>query len=622
MANTTVELFEEQVHQSSVRPALHRYRDGMWEDFTWKEWWDASERIAAGLMTGEELSEGDRVCLVSSTRVEWVVVDMGLAMAGAVSVALHPAVSAEELGRVVAQNDVTTVIVEDPVQLGKVVEACRIGPGIDRVIYFEEDVLVDAPERGGRDFVRLEGVGVPQDLEVKSLDHVRGRGREALAADSRVVARRRRSIDGDTVAAILYTAGVSARPRGVVLTHQNLAAQIEALSALHLFSSQDVQLLNLPLAHIFARMLYLAAVGYGMATVFGRGAHRLVDDLAEMRPTLMASVPRVYERLQEEIEERIRKRKWRSRLLPVAVEVGNAVRNRLHGGDRVGPVLRWEHRFFRRILLEDVRQWLGGEMRFLISGGAPLAKETIEFFFAAGVLLLEGYGLTETAGAVSFNMPDDFRFGSVGRPLPGVDVTLAEDGEILVRGKTVMRSYVCDDGEEEGFHEDRWLHTGDIGRFDPDGFLYLTDRKREVIVTSTGKHVVPSGLEEGLCEHPMVAHAVVVGEGRPFLGALLGLEPDGVLEFVKGSEIDTRLSVRELTEHPRIKQELRRHVDEVNRARASYEHVRRFSILPEFLTTGNRMVTMSGTLRRTEVLRRYRTEVEALFDNDRRPSGG
>ena len=622
MVETIVELFEEQVHRSSVRHALRRHHDGYWEEFTWQEWWDASERVAAGLISAG-VEPGEKICLIASTRLEWVVVDMGIIMAGAVCVPLHPATTAEELSHVLSENEIRKVVVENPLQLAKIVEAGEDETPVERVIYFDDDVLVAASGRRGGDVVRLESLGVPKTLELESLDDTMSRGRVALAEEPRFVANRRREIDGQRVATILYTAGVSHQPRGVALTHANLAAQVDALSALQLFSSDDVQLLFLPLAHIFSRMLVLAAIGYGMTTVFARGRDHLVEDLAEVKPTLMASVPWMYESLQREIVDRIRRRRVRSKLLPVALEVGKAVRRRVQGDDRVGMVLGMEHKLFSRLLLEDVHQWLGGEMRFLICGGAPLAEETSEFFFAAGVLLLEGYGLTEASGAVAFNMPDDFRIGSVGKPLPGVDITIAEDGEILVRGDTVMHSYVEEEGEDvRGLDEEGWLHTGDLGRFDGDGFLYVTDRKADMIITSTGEHLAPGALEKELCGHLLVAQAVIVGEGRPYLGALLALDPQGVLEFVKRQGLDFELSVQQLTEHRQLRRELRNHVDELNRRRASYEHIRRFAVLPEFLSPQNRTLTPSGQLRKAEVLKRYSQQLEELFSLPRQVDGG
>lgn len=613
MVETIVELFEEQVHRSSVRPALRRHREGYWEEFSWKQWWDASERVAAGLIDAG-VQSGDRVCVISSTRVEWVVVDMGIAMAAAVTVPVHPASTPEELGRVLDENDVETLVVEDPLQLAKLVEADDGDLGVRRIVYIDDDVPVATAGHTRGDVVRIESLGVSDDVDIQSLDALRSRGRAALTDEPRFVARRRRSIDGQTVATIVYTAGVSAQARGVVLTHANVTSQVEALSTLKLFSSDDIQLLFLPLAHVFARMLVWAAIGYGMTTAFGRGMERLVDDLAQVKPTLMASVPRVYERLQDEIVERIERRRLRSRLLPVALEVGKAVRKRVQGGDRVGMVLGMEHRLFSRLLLEDVRQWLGGRMRFLICGGAPLSEQVSEFFFAAGVLLLEGYGLTEASGAVAFNMPDDFRIGSVGKPLPGVDVTIAEDGEILIRGDTVMRRYVNSADEVVGIDAEGWFHTGDIGRFDSDGFLYLTDRKRDVIITSTGGQVVATTLETELCDHDLVAHAMVVGEGKPYLAALLALQPDALLDFAEDRGLDPDLSVRQLTTHRSVHRQLGEHVEEVNRRRPGYARIRRYSVIPEFLSAQNRTLSPSGQLRRAEILRRFAEDVRELFD--------
>ena len=617
MSQTVVELFEEQVHRSSVRPALRRFHDGIWEEFTWTEWWDLSERVAAGLMECG-LAPGDTICVLASTRMEWVIADMAIAMAGAISIPLHAATAPRQLGKVLAENQTTIIIVEDPVQLGKLLEIQDSTPSLTHIIYLDQDVLVES-QRGGGEFLRIRSMALPADIEVLSLDATGARGRAALSEDPRFVARRRREIDGDTTATILYTAGVSGDPRGVILTHSNLAAQVEALSALQLFSRDDVQLLFLPLAHIFSRVLYLAAVGYGMLSVFGRGPGRLVDDLAEIQPTLLASVPRVYERLHQELVDRIQQRGVRAHLLPAALEVGKTVSRRTQGGNRVGVFLRWEHRIFSRLLLEDVRQWLGGRMRFLLSGGAPLAKETAEFFFAAGVSLLEGYGLTETSGVVSCNMPDDFRLGSVGRLLPGIDVTIAEDGEILVRGDTVMKGYV---GEGEGRQDQRlravdqdgWFHTGDIGHFDARGYLFLTDRKRDLIVTSTGKHIVAAPLERALCDHPLIAHAIVLGEGRPYLGALVAVDPDGLLQFVDQNKINGDRPIRQLTADPRVSQELRSHIDRVNKERSTYEHIRKIAVLPVFLSTQNQMLTASGNLRRAEVVQSFEDIVANLFE--------
>lgn len=612
MAQTMLELFEEQVHRSSVRPALRRFHDGLWEEWTWKEWWDAAERFAAGLMT-HGVEAGDRIGLISSTRLEWAVADMGIAMAGAISVPLAEVASVHQISQVLKENQIRLVLVEDPIQVEKVLQAREVTPFIERIIYLDQDVLVESEGQRG-EFLRLASLVVPRAIKLSSFDEVSARGRASLAEDPRFVAGRRREIGPDSTATIVYTAGVMATPRGVVLTHANLGAQVEALAALQLFGSDDVQLLFLPLAHIFSRVLYLAALAYGMTTVFGRGMPDLMEDLAEVKPTLFASVPRVYERLQQEILEKVTRGGVKERLFPVALEIGKIVRRRSQEGERVGLFLGWEHKIFSRFLLQQVREDLGGKIKFLICGGAPLDKKVAEFFSTSGVLLLEGYGMTEASGAVCFNMPDDYRLGSVGRPLPGVDVTIAEDGEILVRGRTVMRGYLRpDQSVEEGNDEEGWFHTGDLGYFDREGFLFLTDRKRERILTSLGIFVQPGPIEQALREHPLISHALVVGEGRPAVSALLGLDPAGLIEFFEREGLPSERPVRDLLEHQKVRQELQRHLDVLNQTRAAHEAVAGFAIVPEFFTVHNQALTPSGELRRSEVLRRWGHLVDELY---------
>lgn len=480
MTRTVVELFEEQVHRSSVRPALRYYRDGAWEQASWKEWWDRSERLAAGLLDGG-VDPGEAIALVMSTRMEWGIADMGIAMTRGSCLALDAGLDADELVRALAENQVRTAILEGPMQVAVLSGRAQDLPELRRLIVVEEDALVQTAGVG-RSLLRMESLTLPKRWEVLTVEAVTATGRHRLTAEPRFVANRRREIQSEDVAAILYTAGVTAPARGVRLSHKNLAAQLKSLAAMQLFTSEDVQLIFLPLSNMFGRVLYLAAVGYGMTSAFGRGYHRLLEDLAEVQPTLLASVPQVYESLREDLVRRVERRGPRSRLLPLALRVGRTVSRRVQGDDPVGLILAMEHRLFSRLLLEDVRQRLGGRMRFLISAGAPLNPETAQFFFSTGVLILEGYGLTETAGAVTFNLPDDFRFGSVGKALPRVEVAIDERGEVLIRGETVMVGFVSDEVSGEGqpvVDEDGWFHTGDRGRFDREGFLFLDGRVKE-----------------------------------------------------------------------------------------------------------------------------------------------
>ncbi|TXD37641.1 AMP-binding protein [Lujinxingia vulgaris] len=615
MVNTLVELFEEQVQRSSVRVAMRFYEDQAWTARTWRDWWERSERIAAGLMA-LGIEAGDHVALIASTRPAWVEADMGIAMAGAATVALHPAAGEAGIAAALSHCKPGVVIVEDPVQMARLVAIPEALASVRAVIYVDADVMVKTRGGRARELMRVDAFQLPEHIARLSIDELGQQGRRKLAEDSRYVASRRRQITPEMNAAVVFTAGTSAEPRAISLTHHNLVAQVEAMSALRLFSFDDVQLLFLPLAHVFARVLYLAGMGSGMTVAFGRGARHLLDDLEEVRPTLLASVPWVYERLQAEIVSRVEERGLRAQLMPLALEVGKTVRRRMLGGQPASRLLRWEHAFFSKVLLEDVRERLGGRMRFLISGGAPLRPEITEFFFSTGVQLLEGYGLTEACGAVAFNLPEDVRIGSVGRALPGVDVTLAEDGEVLVRGDTVAHGLT--QGEGAGQVDARgWLHTGDIGRFDREGFLFIVDRKREVVMTSTGRQIAPGPLESALEEFELIAHAVLVGEGLPFVSALVALNPDRLLEFVQAQGLDYRASVRELTTHPTVHQALMGHLDEVNRRHAVAERIRRIAVIPEFLSVADQTLTASGEVRRPVVLERYQALVDSLYADRR-----
>ncbi len=605
MSDTLVELFETQVQRLGVRSALQYYHDGEWEELTWKEWWDASERLAAGLIE-QGVGPNERVGLMASTRREWVVADMAIAMAGAVSVAIDPAMTVRELTRVVDQTGLETLVVEHPLHVSRVVELVRQGQPIHSLIYMDGHLHTAREGRVGGDLIRIEEVAVPPKMEVWPLAEAMQRGRRALSGEPRYVASRRRSLEGTREATVVFTSGVSDRPEGVRLSHANLVAQIEGLSALQLFGNEEKQLLTLPLAQIFGRLMYLAALGYGMTTAFGRGPAYMRADLEETSPTLMACVPKLVERLRAVITDRLKQRGMRGAWLVDALD-----------SDEEGRWQRFKRRRLADSFSDDVQRWMGGQMAHLICGGAPLARREHRFFEAFDYRVLEGYGLTESAGGVSFNMPDDFRVGSVGKPLPGADVTIAEDGEVLVRGEMVMMGYLGGDVDEaRGVDEAGWLHTGDVGEFDSDGFLYLRDRKTELIVTSTGRHVATQGLEKALAEHPLVAQAVVVGEGRPYLGAMIGLEADELLSFVKEQRLDEGQSVEALTQHRRVRAAVREHVERINRQRNRRERVRQFGILPQFLSVQQRTLTPSGTVRRREVMERYADEIEALFEGE------
>ncbi len=475
MSETLLDLFEQRVNQSGSRGALRRKVNGCWEQQSWKDWWEQSERIAAGLME-LGVGVGDRVAILCNTRMEWAWVDMAVAMLGGVLVPVNPVDDPAHCARVFSECRVRVVVAEDASQVDKVVEAGLLA-GWDRpanlsIVYIESDAVMDTADWKGRTLVRLDDVA--HGGELRSLEHVAELGRRALSDNHQCVLVRRRAIKADDLASIMYTSGGRGEVRGVMLTHGNFARQVKALGELELFGEDDVHLLWLPLSHVFGRMILMASVGFGVETVFGQGLSKLVENMREIEPTFVAGVPKVYERIMDGFIDRAQLRPVRGRLFHLALDLGRGISRSLQRGEPVGKLVGWEHGMLSEWIFKEIHGVFGRRLRFLISGGTKLDSKIAEFYHAAGLLILEGYGQTETTGALSFNVLDGYRFGTVGRPLPGVDVTISEAGEVWVRSENVMRGYVGADGEcVRGVCEAGWLNTGDPGYFDDDGFLVI-----------------------------------------------------------------------------------------------------------------------------------------------------
>ncbi len=442
------------------------------------------------------------------------------------------------------------------------------------------------------------------------------RGRERLAADPEAFERTARAVRPDQLATLIYTSGTTGRPKGVELTHDCWVYEAEGIAALGLLGEDDVQFLWLPLAHSFGKVLEAAQLAVGFRTAIDGRVDRIVDNLAAVRPTFVAAVPRIFEKV-------------RARILAGA-ESGSAVKRRLFAwamgvGQRVsalrqagaGPrgALRWQHALAHRLVFSKIQARFGGRLRFFISGSAPLSKDLAEFFHAAGVLILEGYGLTETSAATFFNRPDAYRFGTVGRPLPGTEVRLApEDNEVLVRGRGVMRGYHhMPEATADCLTADGWLRTGDIGALD-DGFLRITDRKKDLIKTSGGKYVAPQALESRLkLACPYVSQVLVHGNNRHYCTALVALDPEAIAAWSRETGLGD-LAYDDLVRHERVHALVAEHVARLNRELASFETLKRFAILPADLSVESGDLTPSLKLKRKAVEARYGALLDSLYD--------
>lgn len=605
---TILEVFESRVNQSSARPALRRRIESVWTSVSWKEWWEASERLAAGLIE-VGVQAGDRVLLLSETRVEWVICDMAIQMLGGVTVPVYPSLGPVLVQHIALDSGAVAAIVSDPIQLDKLVEHRQTLSALRSVFWIEREAVRAQADFRGRFGARIDEVLGDLDPWNRSLEQLAANGRRVLAADGSVVSRRRRHVRSEDVATIVYTSGTTGEPRGVILTQRNLVAQVLALADLQIFAEDDVQVLFLPLAHIFARVLYLAAVGYGIETAVPDDMRNLLADMQEVEPTFFAAVPQLFDQVRAKIERDGAHGPLGGQIFRVAGRLGTAADRAqqtlvpTRRADRIGRTI------LDRIRPDRARQLFGGRVRFAISGGAPLSGETLDFFASFGLELLQGYGLTETTAVATLNVPADKRWGSVGRPLRGVDMTIDEDGEVLVRGDSVSAGYWHDDEATANSRDaDGWYRTGDLGEFDRDGFLHITGRKKELIVTAGGKNVAPVPLEAALERIAVVERAVVFGDRRPFVVALLVLHDDAVSGWAAAHGIGRD----EVTSHPEFVAALDVAIDAVNREAGGYAAVKRWGVVGP-LSEAAGTLTATGKLRRTAIAELHAVALERLY---------
>jgi long-chain acyl-CoA synthetase len=563
-----------------------RVRDGeRWSETTFADVGAAATRIAAGLIEAG-IRPGDRVAIIGDTRPEWTLVDCGALCAGAIVVPIYQTSSPEECRYVLAHAGARVVFCEDASQVAKIQQVRDVLPALERVISIEP----------------VEHVESLSEFQL------------AVSASAEETVRARASkVDADDVATIVYTSGTTGPPKGCELTHRNCVATVRMYAGQVQFPPGSVIFMFLPLAHALARMVEFVALDAGVTlSYWGRDPKRLLDDLAAARPTHFPSVPRVFEKVHgRALGAAEDAGAARRRLFDWAVATGAAYRAAVRDGGTAGRLLRARHRVADRLILHRVRDLFGGELQLGLTGAAPIGREVLDFFDACGVPVLEGYGLTETCAAATLNTPVAMRFGTVGQALPGCDVAIADDGEILLRGRMVFRGYRNDPDATASALVDGWLRTGDLGHKDPDGFLSITGRKKDLIITSSGKNITPSNLETALRESRWISEAVVFGDGKPYLVALLTLDRDelGTLAERAGVEPDSTILAR----HPRVLAEVQADVDAVNARFARIEQIKRFSILEHDFAQAEGEVTPTLKVKRAAVADRYAGLLEALY---------
>ncbi len=481
-ADTLARMFWDRVEKSAGRPAQSFKQGAGWKTVTWREVGDNVRELALGLIAlGRQ--KGEQVALLSASRAEWVQADFAIFSAGCVTVPVYPSYPPDLIAYVINDSEAKTLIVEDPAQLAKALQARDKMPGLEQIVV-------------------IAGYDAPQPPRtVMTWTSLRRLGRESEAAHKSTLAERVTTTGPADLATIVYTSGTTGPPKGVLQTHANHIAAVSASKQRTPVEEGWVHLLFLPLAHSFARLESFLGVAHGLTTAFAENLDKVGENLREVRPHFICSVPRVFEKLYAKILTGVEAGSpAKQKIFRWAVGVGRDVSRHQQRGEPVPAALEWKRKLAHKLVFSKLHAALGGRLQWAVSGGAPLSRDIAEFFHAAGILLLEGYGLTETCPALTFNQPTRFKFGSVGQALSGVELKIAPDGEILARGPNIAtRGYFKQpDATKEVFEPSGWFHTGDIGTLDADGFLFITDRKKDLIVTAGGMNIAPQNVENML----------------------------------------------------------------------------------------------------------------------------
>lgn len=566
-----------------------------WDELTWRQLGDKVWTLAAGLIDLGVQPE-DRVSLASSTRIEWVLCDYAIMAAGGATTTIYPTSISDDVAFIVDNSGSKVVLAENAEQVDKLREVRDAIPDVSTVVVFDTE-------------------GVQLDDWVISLTDLEERGAALLAADPSLVDARIDATGPTSLATIIYTSGTTGRPKGVRLLHQTWTYQGAATRATGMLDINDVHYLWLPLSHVFAKVLLLIATDVGMETAVDGRLDKIVDNLAEVRPTFMAAAPRIFEKVYGKISLGMEEEGGaKAKIFDFASAAARDYSRALSDDRKPGLALRLKHSIADKLVFAKVRERFGGRVRFFISGSAALNQDIAHWFNGAGLPILEGYGLTETSAAATVNRPYALRVGSVGWPTPQTEIKIAEDGEILIRGEHVMEGYHDNpEATAEVLTPEGWFHSGDIGEIDERGFVKVTDRKKDLFKTSNGKYVAPSLIEstfKGLC--PYVGQLLVHGESRQFVTALITLDEEAIQPWAEANGLGGA-SYTEIVSSLQAKEMVQSYIDELNAGLNRHEQIKKFTILGRDLTVEDGELTPSLKLRRKVVAEKFRSDIDALY---------
>jgi len=579
-AGNLTNLVAERAWFEPQRVMLSRPLGDGWQEVTAREFEEEVRTVAKGLIASG-IAIGDRVAIMAKTRYEWTILDFAIWFAGAISVPIYETSSAEQIQWILEDSGAVALIVETPA----LAETARpvLGSRCSRMWTITDDAIAQLVQAGH---------GVSDD----EINH------------------RRNSLNPDSLATLIYTSGTTGKPKGVQLTHGNFLAEcgnvVQGAADLFLKPNGST-LLFLPVAHVFGRMVQIGAVTAGLHLAHCSDINRLPQDLASFKPTFVLAVPRIFEKIYNGAESRA-EAAGKGNIFRKASDTAIAYSEGLDSG-RIGVALRLKHKLFDKLVYSKIRAGMGGAVEAAISGGAPLGARLGHFYRGAGVNILEGYGLTETTAGATLNLSQAQKVGSVGKPLPSTTVRIAEDGEVLMKGPIVMRGYWQNDAANaEVFTEDGFFRSGDLGALDEDGFLTITGRKKELIVTAGGKNVAPAVLEDRVRAHPLVSQCLVVGDNKPFIAALVTLDADAIKGWSAANK-KSGTSIADLAKDPALIAVIQTAIDDANKAVSRAESIRKFTILPVDFTIADGQLTAKLSVKRHVVAGQFAREINDLF---------
>jgi long-chain acyl-CoA synthetase len=564
-----------------------KYKEGeQWVSRTFEEVREIVRPLAMGLVElGVE--KGDRVSILGNTRPEWTYFDFAALSVGATVVPIYQTNSAEECRFVLENSDSKVVVVEDAEQLAKVRQVREQLPRLEQIVLM---------------------TGTAEDAF--AMEDVAAKG---AAADAESWERLYSSVSPADICTFIYTSGTTGPPKGCIISHGNYRSMLDMVNEVSVIEDEDLAYLYLPLAHSFALLIQFGTFDLGTTLAYWeRDPLKILPNLAELKPTYFPSVPRIFEKIYTAANSGMEKEGGlKKAIFGWAIKVGAKMREVQRSGRKPGFLLQRQYAFADKQVLSKIRNLFGGRIRLAVSGAAPINPEILRFFDAAGVLVLEGWGMTETSTAATISTPEDFKVGTIGRPFPGCEVKIAEDGEILVKGPNVFQGYHKNPEATAETIVDGWLHTGDIGEIDPDGFIKITGRKKDIIITAGGKNITPANLEAEIKQHPLVSQCVVVGDRRPYLVALVTLDPEEAVAYAKEHGLSE--DPAQLAQNPEVKAAIEAHVEKINQNFARVEQVKKISILPHDLSQESGELTPTLKVKRAVVAQKHEDAIEQLY---------